>query len=84
MMLVMGPSQNFWGMLIFIRRRMHNKKNSWKIKIFFFQRIYAYFYCRKSMAKAFDHAPKFPSCVSKLEANGSTCHPFIGGQKHRQ
>jgi len=34
------------------------------------------------VAKAFDHVPKFPSCVFKLEANGSTCHPFIGGQNH--
>jgi hypothetical protein len=62
---------------------MHNKRKF--IKDFFiicFQRLYAYFYCKMSMDKPFDHAPKFPSCVSKLKANGSTCHPFIGGQNH--
>ncbi|CAK9232904.1 unnamed protein product [Sphagnum jensenii] len=29
------------------------------------------------VAKALGHASKSPSCVSKPQANGSTCHPFI-------
>ncbi len=34
------------------------------------------------MVEALGHASQFPSCVSKLKANGSTHHPFIGGQYH--
>ncbi len=34
------------------------------------------------MVKTFNHASKFPSCVSKSKVNGSMYHPFISGQNH--
>jgi hypothetical protein len=43
------------------------------------QSLHAYFCCRKLVVKMLGHALKSPSCVSKPQANGSTCHPFIGG-----
>jgi hypothetical protein len=46
------------------------------------QSLHAYFYYGKSIVEAFGHASKSPSCAFKLKANGSTCHPFIGGQYH--
>ncbi len=33
------------------------------------------------MVKAFGHVCQNPQ-VPKSDANGSTCHPFIGGQNH--
>ncbi len=47
--------------------------------IFCCQSLHAYFCCRKSMVETFGHVSKSPSCVSKPQANCSTCHPFIGG-----
>jgi hypothetical protein len=40
------------------------------------------FYCEELMVKALGHVSKSSSCVPKSDANGSTCHPFIGGQNH--
>jgi hypothetical protein len=42
----------------------------------------AYMYisiCRKLMVEALGHTSESSSCVSNLQTNGSTCHPFIGG-----
>jgi hypothetical protein len=35
--------------------------------------------CRKLVVEALGHASKSLNFVCKLQANGSTCHPFIGG-----
>jgi hypothetical protein len=43
------------------------------------QSLHAYFCCRKLVVEALGHMSKSPSCVSKLQSNGSTCHPFIVG-----
>ncbi len=39
-----------------------------------------YFCCRKLMVEALDHVSKSMNCVSKPQANGSTCHPFISAK----
>jgi hypothetical protein len=46
--------------------------------IVYCQSLHAFFYCRKLVVEAINHTSKSPSCVSKPQSNGSTCHPFIG------
>jgi hypothetical protein len=47
------------------------------------QNLHTYFYCEELVVKALGHVSKSSSCVPKSNANGFTCHPFIGGQNHR-
>jgi len=77
--LVMGPSQIILGMVILIRRTMHNNKIYGGPTVVCCQSLHAYFYCRKLVVEVLQHVSKSLSCVSELQANGSTCHPFIGG-----
>jgi hypothetical protein len=43
------------------------------------QSLHVYFCCQKSVVEALGHVLEFPNYISKLQVNGSTCNPFIGG-----
>jgi hypothetical protein len=48
--------------------------------LLFVAKAYMYiFVCRKLVVEALGHTSESPSCVFKLQTNGLTCHPFIGG-----
>jgi hypothetical protein len=61
-----------------LKRMMHNNKIYERLVVCC-QSLHAYFCCRKSMARTFGLDLESPSCVSKSQINGSTCHLFIGG-----
>jgi hypothetical protein len=58
---------------------MHKNKNLWRTYCYLLPELTCLFLLQNSMVKALDHVLESLSCVSKLQANGLTCHPFIGG-----
>jgi hypothetical protein len=47
--------------------------------LLFVAKAYVYLCCKNLVAKAFGHVLESMNCAFKPQANGSTCHPFIGG-----
>jgi len=64
--LVMGSSQIILGMVICIRKMMHNNKNLWWMWCCLLPKPTCLFCCTKSMVEALGHASKSLKCVFKL------------------
>jgi len=63
LVLVMGPSHNIVGVLIFLPKKKINKRNLWRILLVLPKDLYIFF-SGKPMIEMFFHVPKSLKCVS--------------------